>query len=101
MRQTQPQTRPERTAHRLVVTGAVLEATAVTLGLAGLVMWTIAVTFRTQQRVARMEVPPSELARRHWARARAATSAGVGAWRGMPADPRTDGLRRERETSRP
>ncbi|WP_125804025.1 hypothetical protein [Actinoplanes sp. ATCC 53533] len=99
MRQTQAQ--PERSVRRLVVTGAVLEATAGALGLAGLVLWTIAVTSRTQQRVARMEVPPSELARRHWARARAATSAGVGAWRGMPAGSRTDGARREWETSRP
>ena len=82
MRQTQAQL--ERSGHRLVVTGAVLEATAVALGIAGLVTWTIAATSRTQQRVARMEVPPAELARRHWARARAATSAGVGAWRGMP-----------------
>jgi hypothetical protein len=82
MRQTQAQL--ERSGRRLVVTGAVLEATAVALGIAGLVTWTIAATSRTQQRVARMEVPPAELARRHWARARAATSAGVGAWRGMP-----------------
>jgi len=99
MRQTQAQ--PERSARRLVVTGAVLEATAFALGLAGLVMWTIAVTSRTQQRVARMEIPPSELARRHWAKARAATSAGIGAWRDLPVGPRTDGVRRERETSRP
>jgi len=89
MRQTQAQL--ERSGRRLVVTGAVLEATAVVLGIAGLVTWTIAATSRAQQRVARMEVPPSELARRHWARARAATSAGAGAWRGMPV---------ARETSR-
>jgi hypothetical protein len=83
MRQTQAQL--ERSGRRLVVTGAVLEATAVALGIAGLVTWTIAATSRTPQRVARMEVPPAELVRRHWVRARAATSAGVGAWRGMPA----------------
>ena len=82
MRQTQAQL--ERSGRRLVVTGAVLEATAVALGIAGLVTWTIAATSRTQQRVARKEVPPAELARRHWARSKAATSAGVGAWRGMP-----------------
>jgi hypothetical protein len=63
MRQTQAQL--ERSGRRLVVTGAVLEATAVVLGIAGLVTWTIAATSRAQQRVARMEVPPSELARRH------------------------------------
>jgi hypothetical protein len=98
---TQTQALPERSTRRLVVTGAVLEATAVALGLAGLVLWTIAVTSRTQQRVARMEVPPAELARRHWARARAATSAGVGAWRGMPVGSLANGVQREKEPSRP
>jgi hypothetical protein len=97
MRQTQAE---PRSARRLVVTGAVLEATAVALGFAGLVLWTIAVTSRTQQRVARMEIPPAELARLHWARARAATSAGVGAWRGTPVGSSTDGARRERQKSR-
>jgi hypothetical protein len=86
---------------RLVVTGAALEGAAVALGLAGMVLWTVAVTSRTRQRVARMEVPPSELARRHWARVRATTAAGAGAWRGMPVGPRTDGVRRDWETSRP
>jgi hypothetical protein len=85
----QTQAQPERSARRLVVTGAVLEVTAVALGFAGLVLWTIAATSRAQQRVARMEIPPSELARRHWVRARAATSAGVGAWRGVPVGPPT------------
>lgn len=92
---------PERSVRRLVVTGAVLEATAVTLGLAGLVLWTFAVTSRTQQRVARMKIPLAELALRHWARAGAAASAGIGAWRDTPVGPRTDGVRLERETPRP
>jgi len=29
----------------------------------------------------RQEVPPSELARQHWSRAKAATTAGASAWR--------------------
>jgi hypothetical protein len=78
-----------QSARRLLVAAAVLEATAGVLGLAGLALCTIAVTTLTRQRVARMEVPPAELARRNWAKARAATSAatsaGVGAWRGDPA----------------
>jgi len=66
----------------LLIAAAVLEATAGALGVAGLVLCTAAVTSLTRQRVAQMDIPPSELARRQWAKARAATSAGVGAWRG-------------------
>ena len=80
MIRTQAQTAPS--ARRLLVAAAVLEATAGVLGLAGLALCTIAVTTLTRERVARMEVPPAELARRNWAKARAATSAGMGAWRG-------------------
>ena len=89
-----------RSVRRLLVSAAVLEATAGALGLAGLVLCTVAVTAVTRQRVARMEVPPSELARQHWARARAATSAGLGAWRSLPLSPRTDGLRPGHEAAR-
>jgi hypothetical protein len=90
------QEQPAPSARRLLVAAAVLEATAGVLGLAGLALCTIAVTTLTRQHVARMEVPPAELARRNWARARAATSAGADAWRGMPA---TGGLRRGTDTS--
>jgi hypothetical protein len=94
------QAEPGRSARRFLVAAAVLEVTAGALGLAGLALCTIAVTSLTRQRMARMEVPPAELARRHWVRARAATSAGVGAWRGTPVGPRADGTRRVREPSR-
>jgi len=77
-----------RSIRRLLVSAAVLEAAAGALGLAGLVLCTVAVTAVTRQRMARMEVPPAEVARQQWARARAATSAGVGAWRSMPGYPR-------------
>jgi hypothetical protein len=89
-----------RSVRRLLVTAAVLEATAGAIGVAGLVLCTVAVTAVTRQRVARMEVPPSELARQHWAKARAATSAGMGAWRSLPLSPRTDGLRPRHEPAR-
>jgi hypothetical protein len=84
-----------RSVRRLLVSAAVLEATAGALGLAGLVLCTVAVTAVTRQRVARMEIPPSELARQQWVKARAATSAGMGAWRGVPLSSRTDGQRPE------
>jgi hypothetical protein len=83
----------------LLISAAVLEATAGALGLAGLVVGTVAVTTVTRRRVANMEVAPSELARRHWARARAATSAGLGAWRGMPLSSSTNGRRQVRDTA--
>lgn len=83
---------------RILVAAGVLEAAAGALGLAGLALCTIAIASLTRQRVANMEIPPSELARRHWAKAKAATSAGVGAWRGMPVG--TDARRRPSETSR-
>ena len=94
------QTETGRSVRRLLVSAAVLEATAGALGLAGLVLCTVAVTAVTRQRVARMEVPPSELARQHWTRARAATSAGLGAWRSQALSPRTDGLRPGYEAAR-
>jgi hypothetical protein len=94
------QAEPGRSVRRLLVSAAVLEATAGALGLAGLVLCTVAVTAVTRQRVAKMEVPPSELARQQWAKARAATSAGMGAWRSMAPGERLDGLRLGHETAR-
>ena len=94
------ETQPGRSARRFLVTAAVLEATAGALGLAGLAFCTIAVASLARRRVARMEVPPSALARRGLATAKAATSAGMGAWRGMPGDPRSDAIRRDREPAR-
>ncbi|PRY30871.1 hypothetical protein CLV70_104423 [Pseudosporangium ferrugineum] len=96
----EPQNDPGRSARRFFVAGAALEVAAGVLGLAGLTVCTVAVAALTRHRVARMETPPSELARRHWARARAATSAGMVAWRGVPFGPRTDALLRPRDTAR-
>lgn len=79
MARTQPL--DARTTRRMLVAAAVLEATAAVLGVAGLALSTVAVASLTRRRVARMQVPPAELARRQWVRARAATTAGVGAWR--------------------
>jgi hypothetical protein len=97
MKETQAEAgRPVR---RLLVSAAVLEATAGALGLAGLVVCTVALAALTRRRVATMDVPPSELARQQWAKARAATSAGMGAWRSMPLSSSANGLRQGRETA--
>ncbi|MGA5300040.1 hypothetical protein ACPCHT_08940 [Nucisporomicrobium flavum] len=84
----------------MLVAAAVLEGAAGVLGIAGLALCTMAVASVTRQRVAKMEIPPSELARQQFGRFRAATSAGVSAWRTMPSGPPVDGLRPEREASR-
>jgi hypothetical protein len=48
---------------------------------AGATLCTAAVIGATRRWVGQLEEPPSQVARRRWAQARAATSAGVGAWR--------------------
>jgi hypothetical protein len=68
----------------MLVAGAVLVTTGGILGLLGLGMGTIALVRAARRRVERMEIPPSEFARTQLARAKAATSAGVGAWRSQP-----------------
>jgi hypothetical protein len=88
---------PGKSVRRFLVTAVVLESTAAALGFAGMAFGTVAVMSVARRRVARMETPPSEIARRSWAKARAATSAGMGAWRGMPAGASSNGLRRDRQ----
>jgi len=68
----------------LLVAGSVLVATGGILGLLGLGLGTVALVTAARRRVGQMEIPPSEFARTQFARARAATSAGVGAWRSQP-----------------
>ena len=48
---------------------------------AGATLSIAAVVGATRRWVGQLEEPPSQLARRRWAQARAATSAGVDAWR--------------------
>jgi hypothetical protein len=67
----------------LLIAGAVLEAAAGVLGLAGLACCAIAVASFARHRVGQMEVPPTQLAKAKLAQAKAATTAGMGVWRGM------------------
>jgi hypothetical protein len=66
---------------RLLITSSALLAAAAALGIAGIGLATVAVGAIARRRINRMEVPPSELARRQWRQARAAVRAGAGAWR--------------------
>lgn len=75
---------PER-AFRLntrpLIAGGVLMGLGGVLGLAGLVVSGATLAAAARDWANRQEVPPTELARQHWARAKAATSAGTTAWR--------------------
>jgi hypothetical protein len=75
---------PER-AFRLntrpLIVGGVLMGLGGVLGLAGIVVSGSAMAAAVRDWANRQEVPPTELARHHWARAKAATVAGAATWR--------------------
>jgi hypothetical protein len=70
-----------------LLAGAVLIGIGSLLGLAGLAIAGAALGAASRRYVNGMEVPPSELARRNLAKARAAASAGASAWRNGVAEP--------------
>jgi hypothetical protein len=51
------------------------------LGFAGMLLVGSAIVSTARQRVNQLEQPPSEVAKRTWQQARAATTAGARAWR--------------------
>jgi hypothetical protein len=55
------------------------------LGFTGMLLVGSAIVSVARQRVNQLEQPPSELAKRTWQQARAATTAGTNAWRNRPA----------------
>ncbi len=65
----------------LLMTGAALAGVGSLLGIAGLAISTAALGTAIRHWMTDIGVPPSELARQQWTRARAATSAGTNAWR--------------------
>jgi hypothetical protein len=71
----------------VLITGTVLVGVAAVLGLTGFTMTTAALIAAARRRMDRMEVPPTDLAKQAWARTRAATSAGVAAWRNGDGQP--------------
>lgn len=64
-----------------VVGGAILIGIGGIMALAGLGVAGTALLTAYRERIGQMDVPPTELARRHWGRMKSATAAGVGEWR--------------------
>ena len=64
-----------------IISGTVLMGIGGVLALAGAAMAGTALVAAYRDRVRQMDVPPTELARQHWNRARHAAAVGVGEWR--------------------
>ncbi|HWG64167.1 MAG TPA: hypothetical protein VG253_20955 [Streptosporangiaceae bacterium] len=71
---------------RALVAGGVLMGIGGLLGLAGTVVSGSALASAMRDWAQRQEVPPTELARKHWTRAKKATATGVSAWRNGTSD---------------
>ena len=66
---------------RPLLVGGALMGLGGLLGLAGVVVSGSALAMALREWSAKQEVPPSEMARHHWERAKKATAAGATAWR--------------------
>jgi hypothetical protein len=66
---------------QLIVAGSILIGVGVIIAVAGMATAGTALVTAYRDRVRQMDVPPSELARRHWHRMKSATNAGLGEWR--------------------
>ena len=71
-------------SRRLIAGGGVLIGIGGLLGFTGMLLVSSAILSAARQRVNQLEQPPSELAKRTWQQARAATTAGAKAWRNGP-----------------
>jgi hypothetical protein len=72
---------------RPLAIGAGLIGAGAVIWLAGVVVSGTAVAAAARRWVDQLEVPPNELARQKWSRARAATMAGASAWQnGLSSD---------------
>lgn len=69
------------TVSTLLITGATLTVVAGVIGLAGATLTAVGAAKAVRRRLNQMNVPPAELARQQWQRARTAVRAGAGAWR--------------------
>ena len=69
---------------RRIAGGGVLIGIGGLLGFTGMLLASFAIVSAARRRVNQLEQPPSELAKRRWQQARAATTAGAKAWRNGP-----------------
>jgi hypothetical protein len=69
---------------RRIAGGGVLIGIGGLLGFTGMLLVSSAIVSAARRRVNQLEQPPSELAKRTWQQARAATTAGAKAWRTSP-----------------
>ena len=69
---------------RRIAAGGVLIGIGGLLGFTGMLLVGSAIVSAARQRMNQLEQPPSELAKRTWQQARAATTAGATAWRNSP-----------------
>lgn len=75
-----------RRNRRVVAAGGALVGIGGLLGFTGIALLSSAVVSATRRWVSQLEPPPGEIARLKWQQAKAATTAGVEAWRnGAPA----------------
>ena len=65
----------------MVTVGAILIASAAVIGMAGVTLEAVAAVSAVRRRIAEMDAPPRELARRNWARGAATVRAVGDAWR--------------------
>jgi hypothetical protein len=72
-------------SRRRIAAGGVLIGIGGLLGFTGMLLVGSAIVSAARQRVNQLEQPPSELAKRKWQQARAATAAGAKAWWNSPA----------------
>ena len=70
---------------RRIAGGGVLIGIGGLLGFTGMLLVGSAIVSAARQRVNQLERPPSEIAKRTWQQARAATTAGAKAWRNSPS----------------
>ena len=71
-------------SRRRIAGGGVLIGIGGLLWFTGMLLVGSAIVSAARQRVNQLEQPPSELAKRTWQQARAATTAGAKAWRNRP-----------------
>jgi hypothetical protein len=71
--------------------GAIMLGVGGVIAFAGAAVAALAIASAFQKRVQLMDVPPTELARKHWSAVKHATNAGVGVWLkeqpGVPLQP--------------